>query len=166
MPGSTSGALFGSTGAFLTMPDGTIINFAMTSKMQQDGKNLKVFYPNGIFDTFAFASATAAANFLTGVADFLTAQSGILTLKSITPNAAAAGSTVNAVLLGSGFQYDLSLGVFGGTVTVGGAAATVTFVNSNTLLLQFVAPVAGTYDVVYGTTLGSTVTLTGVWTSV
>lgn len=167
MPGSTSGALFGATGAFLQMPDGSIVNFAMTSKVRQEGKRLLVQYPNyPNTDSFDFKTETIAANMLTGIADFLTTQSGILTLKSITPATGAASTTINAVLLGTGFQYDLSGGVFNGGVTVDVAGATVTFVNSNTLLLQFTAPVAGAYDVTYTPAVGSPVVLTGAWTSV
>lgn len=148
------------------MPDASIVNFAMTSKVSQSGVFVVVDYPNNKQDQFRFASATLASQFITGIADFLTSQSGILTLKSITPATAVAAAAVNAVLLGTGFQYDLSGGVFGGTVTVGGSATVITFVNSNTLLLSFNAPnPAGTYDVVYTTATGATVTLTGVWVS-
>lgn len=157
--------MFGSTGAFAQMPDGTLVNFAMTSKIQQVNSSIVVTYPNGVKDTFNYPNATAAQNALTGIADFLTSQAGILTLKSITPSTAAGGSPVNAVLLGTGFQYDFSGGSFLGTVTVGGAGTSIVFVNSNTLLLSFTAPAIGTYDVVYTPTAGGAVTLTGAWVS-
>lgn len=147
------------------MPDGSIVNFAMTSKIYQSGSNVVVNYPNGAQDTFRYPDATTANNALTGIATFLTAQIAVLSLSSITPATATNGSTVNAVLLGSGFNYDLSAGVFHGTVAVGGNAATIVYVNSNTLLLQFTAPAPGTYNVVYTPSAGAVQTLTGAWVS-
>jgi hypothetical protein len=165
LPGSNSGSLFGATGQFAQMPDGTLVNFAMAAKIQQQSKSIVLSFPNGIQDSYEYQTATLAAAALTGIADLLTAQSGILSLKSITPATAAAGATVNAVLLGTGFQYDLTAGVFGGQVTVGGNACTETYVNSNTILLSFTAPAAGTYDVVYTPSAGAAVTLTSAWIS-
>lgn len=164
---STSGgaSLFGSMGYFLQMPDGSIVNFAMTAKLTQIDNTIVATYPNGIKDVFTYASATAAAAAFTGIADAMLAQLAVLSLRSITPATAGGATTVNAVLIGTGFQYDLSGAVFNGTVHVGGSAATIVYVNSNTLLLQFTAPAAGTYDVTYTPVVGSSVKLVNGWVS-
>lgn len=147
------------------MPDGTLVNFAMGMKIQQQGTAIVISYPNGTKDTYNYPTAALASSAMTGIADFLTAQLATLTLRSITPATAAGGGTVNAVLIGTGFQYDLAGGVFSGGVKVGGNSATITYVNSNTLLLSFTAPGAGTYDVVYTPSAGKTATLTNGWVS-
>lgn len=165
-PSTSSGAsIFGSVGQWSATPDGSLINFATAQQIQQVSNSIVFTFPNGTQQKILYSTASLAAAALVGIADFLTAQLTVLTLKSITPATAAGGATVNAVLLGTGFQFDLSAGVFGGQVTVGGNACTETFVNSNTLLLSFTAPAAGTYDVVYTPTAGSAITLTGAWIS-
>lgn len=167
LPTPTSGAsMFGVTGQFVQMPDGSLVNLNMAQRISQDSANVILELPTGNIVRMPYGSAALAAAALSGFTDFLTAQFGLLTLRSITPATAAALSTVNAVLLGTGFQYDIMTGTFLGTITVGGNATTATYVNSNTILLQFTAPnPAGSYDVVYKPNVGSSVTLTNGWTS-
>jgi hypothetical protein len=157
--------MFGATGQYAEMPDGSIVNFNVAQQIKQDGSNLVLFLPTGNQMTLPFGTATLAGAAFTGIKDFLLAQFALLTLRSITPATAAGASTVNAVLLGTAFQYDILTGVFLGAVTVGGNVAVVTYVNSNTVLINFTAPAAGTYDVVYTPNVGAAVTLTNAWVS-
>src|SRR5882672_9267143 len=164
---STSGAsIFGATGQFIEMPDGSLVNLNVAQQISQDGASLVLRLPTGNEIRLPYSTAAIAGATLTGIRDFLTAQFASLTLRSITPATAAAASTVNAVLIGTGFQYDILTGVFLGAVTVGGNACTETYVNSNTVLINFTAPAGGTYNVVYTPNVGAAVTLINAWVSV
>ncbi len=166
LPSTTGGSIFGATGQFIEMPDGSLVNLNMAQQVSQDGKNIVLRLPTGNEVRLPYSTAAIAGGTLTGIRDFLTAQFALLTLRSITPATAANGSTVNAVLLGTGFQYDILTGVFLATITVGGNATVATYVNSNTILLQFTAPgPAGSYDVVYTPNVGAAVKITNGWTS-
>jgi hypothetical protein len=159
------GSILGGSSQFAEAPDGTLVNFAMAQSIAQEDKSVVLTMPGGLKTQIQYASATLAAAALKGISDFLTAQFSTLTMKSITPSTGANGATINAVLLGSGFQYDALTGSFTGAIAIGGNAATVTFVNSNVLLLQFTAPAVGAADIVYTPTIGAAVTLTAGWTS-
>lgn len=165
-PSISGGQLFGATSQFTQLPDGSLLNMSFAQQIRQDNSNIVLVLPNGNNIIIPYQSATLASAALTGITDFLTAQFSLLTVRSITPATAANGSTVNAVLIGTGFQYDILTGVFTGSVKIGTNAATVTYVNSNTLLLNFTAPAPpGTYNVVYTPTVGGAVTLVNGWTS-
>lgn len=165
-PSRTGPQVFGTPSVFGSMPDGSIINFAHTRKAQQSNNNLLITYADGTQDTVAYSTTANAAAALAQIATFLVAQYGLLTLTSITPATATNGSTVNAVLLGTAFNLDFPAGSFLGTIKIGaGTTASVVFVNSNTVLLQFTAPAPGTYDVTYQPGTGAVVTLTGAWVS-
>jgi hypothetical protein len=166
LPSPTAGAsIFSATGSFIEMPDGSLVNVNVAQQIKQQGSNLLMLLPTGNQVTLPFGSSAFAAGALIGTRDFLTGAFALLTIRSITPATAGGGSTVNAVLIGTGFQYDMLTGTFLGQVTVGGNPCTETFVNSNTVLINFTAPAAGTYDVVYTPNVGAAVTLTNGWVS-
>lgn len=168
LPSPTSGAaIFGSTGSFVQASDGSLVNLSMAQQIRQDGAKVILDLPNGNQVFLPFATSAIASAFLTGLTTFATSQFALLTLRSITPATGVNGTTISAVLVGTGFQYDLSGATYLGTgsIKIGGNTSTNVFVNSNTILLSFTAPAPGTYDVVYTPNVGAAVTLVGAWIS-
>lgn len=158
---------------WIRAPDGRVINFEITKTISQINATLVLENTDGSQTVIAYPSATAANSALAGIlAQLQTPFTGPQALVSIAPATGTHGSPQVSVLTGNGFAFSITTAIFNGTVKigadtlVGGGGGNITYIDNNTLLLQWTPTNAGTFDVVYTASNGvTTSTLTAAFTA-
>lgn len=144
IPSSSVNSQVATSGGHVQLDTGDILNMAMVQYIKRQGTQIMIRMVDGSGFPLSYQSAadadTALLNLRMAVNPITIGTPFITTIKPFT---AAAGSTVNAVLKGQGFKST-------GTVKVGADVCTVTFIDSFTLLLQFLGTAPASFvNVVY-----------------
>jgi hypothetical protein len=155
---------------WLQAPDGRVINFEIAKTISQINATLVLANTDGSQTVITYPSATAAGSALTGLlAQLQSPFTGPTALDAIRPSSGTHGSPQNSVLTGNGFAFSIVTTAFLGTVTIGVdflSGASITYIDNNTLLLNWTPTNAGTFDVIYTASDGvTTSTLTAAFTA-